>query len=535
MLLHHYLTNTESPTPYWTRDSFMQELNNLGFPTQLRKIALINGSGIGTQLGNFGAMDLHLGVQPTILTRVLLGGIYFIGFKSLVMKVVKSIAQAAGVNIELTKTIDTQAWYTAGYNGRNQVFHGELLGWLVKRTRYASTFSNSIGLDNSMGGYYNAQQQIADGFKEGFPSYIKPFFKPTIFTLLPTHSFIPAKSSLAVTNGSNFGEDFSNRNLVTTTETPFDSYFTPNTNEDHVSLTDCSAKWLTKEIDNQPQAPVGVKYTISGSDQFCTSGTYSIPGLPAGTTVAWSANPNIVSISTTNNVATLNRLNNGTISLTATVSSACGNVPLPSKLVTVGSKLSGYIQGHDMCTNSAGAVFSISPVAGATDYQWAIYPNPQNFSINGNGGSYVDVSNWTSPGGYSMTVTITTPCGTVGDEYSFAVIRNDPMKNCNTGGGSDSFSYYPNPAGNSMTITTSSASTPSADVTPTSSTSSTSNTKQWPFSYKIYNKTGKVLKQGSSAKGEDVMVDTRDLLSDNYFLHVLIGKQEIQKQIVIQH
>lgn len=117
MLLHHYLTNTESPAPYWTRNNFMQELNNLGFPTQLRKIALINGSGNGTQLGNFGAMDLHLGVQPTILTRVIVGvGVYFIPFKSLVMKIVKSIAQAAGVNIELTKTIDAQAWYTPGYN-----------------------------------------------------------------------------------------------------------------------------------------------------------------------------------------------------------------------------------------------------------------------------------------------------------------------------------------------------------------------------------------------------------------------------------
>lgn len=318
-------------------------------------------------------MDLHLGVQPTILTRVLLGGIYFIGYRTFVMKIVKSIAQAAGVNIELAKTIDAQAWYTPGYNGRNQVFHGELLRWLVKRTRYASTFSNSIGLDNSMGGYYNAQQQIADGFKEGFPSYIKPFFKPKIFTLLPTHSFIPAKSPLAVTNGSNFGENFSTRNLVTTTETPFDSYFTPDVNEDHVSLTDCSAKWLTKEIDGQPQAPVGVKYIISGSSTFCTSSstsTYLVPGLPSSTTVIWSTTGNItISGSNTANPVTISGTN-GYGTLFATVAGTCGNVALTPKQITISTQPNpSPIQGpYSMCPGDA-QYFSVQAVNGST-YTW---------------------------------------------------------------------------------------------------------------------------------------------------------------------
>lgn len=38
MLLHHYSTGAESPTPNSFRNSFMQDLNTLGYPSQLRKM-----------------------------------------------------------------------------------------------------------------------------------------------------------------------------------------------------------------------------------------------------------------------------------------------------------------------------------------------------------------------------------------------------------------------------------------------------------------------------------------------------------------
>jgi len=326
MLLHHYSTSAESPTPYYTRNNFMQELNNLGFPSQLRKVALINGAGNGLTQGSFGDLALHMAAQPTTLTRIIGGVVVLSPVKTLFFLAIKLFVGAAA---NLNNTINLYTYFTPGYNGRNKVFSGSVLALFLKRERYARTFGNSIGLDNTSGGFYNAQQQIADGFTAGFTGSIRLAAKPKIYTIIPNHSFIPAKSSLAITNGSNFGEDFSTRNLVTTTETPFDSYFTPDANQDHVSLTDCSAKWLTKEIDNQPQSPVisSIKYAITGSSSICSSSQYSVSNLPAGANVNWTVSPaNSVNINVSNNVATLTPTGNASITLSAAFATICGTI-----------------------------------------------------------------------------------------------------------------------------------------------------------------------------------------------------------------
>ncbi|MEJ7820685.1 MAG: S8 family serine peptidase [Chitinophagaceae bacterium] len=66
--------------------------------------------------------------------------------------------------------------------------------------------------------------------------------------------------------------------------------------------------------------------TISGDNSFCTSSNnYSIPNLPSGATVTWSANPtNVVNITCpTCPQTTLTVVNDGIVNLTATIS-ACG-------------------------------------------------------------------------------------------------------------------------------------------------------------------------------------------------------------------
>ncbi len=57
--------------------------------------------------------------------------------------------------------------------------------------------------------------------------------------------------------GSNvLDEVIGNRNRVCTGETPFDSYFAPQENQEHISLTKENVAWLTKEIEGNPQLPV---------------------------------------------------------------------------------------------------------------------------------------------------------------------------------------------------------------------------------------------------------------------------------------
>lgn len=165
MLLHHYSTSTESPTPYYTRNNFMQELNNLGFPSQLRKIALINGAGNGLAQGSFGDLALHIAAQPTTLTRIVGAGFtILVPVKTLFFLAIKLFVGGAA---NLNNSINLYTYFTPGYNGRNKVFSGSVLALFLRRDRYAKTFANSSGLDNASGGFYNAQQQIADGFAAG--------------------------------------------------------------------------------------------------------------------------------------------------------------------------------------------------------------------------------------------------------------------------------------------------------------------------------------------------------------------------------
>ncbi len=66
-------------------------------------------------------------------------------------------------------------------------------------------------------------------------------------------------------------------------------------------------------------------FLISGSNTICTSGSFSIPGLPTGASVAWTVSPsNIADLSCTNCLfPSLTKVNNGKVMLTATVTNAC--------------------------------------------------------------------------------------------------------------------------------------------------------------------------------------------------------------------
>ncbi|WP_299291991.1 T9SS type A sorting domain-containing protein [uncultured Mucilaginibacter sp.] len=527
MLLHHYLTGNETPTPYSTRNTFMQELNTLGYPTQLRKIALINGAGNGLTQGNFGGLALHMAAQPTTIVRILSGAAaIFIPVKTLFLVAIKIFTGGvAAVN----NTIDLNTYFTPGTNGRNKVFSGSVLALFLRRDRYSKTLANSIGLDNSAGGFYNAQQQIADGFTVGFTGSKRLFVKPKIYTIIPNHSFIPAKSSLAVTNGSNYGEDFSNRNLVTSAETPFNSYFTPNANEIHVSLTACSAQWLSNEIDNRPQAPViSTKYAITGSNSICNSQNYTVNGTSTGN-ITWTASPsNLANITISNNVATLTPTGNGAISLSAVVPTACGNVTV-SYPVTISTSptvtsISATMSGSCRSGGYQDWLLQATPSnPNATNWRWTASNLSSGSTITfqspNSSSTYATVH-----GGGGANITYTDPCG---NTATSGVTIYSP---CGTG---SRVASYPNPADQQMTVdyqTASDSSNPAA-TSDASTQSKTLNT----FSVELYNDKGKVLKSGKSANGKGVVLNTADILNGNYFLHVKDGKELIEKQVIIQH
>ena len=85
-------------------------------------------------------------------------------------------------------------------------------------------------------------------------------------------------------------------------------------------------------------APFTGNFNIVGSSGLCTSGVYSVSGLPTGSTITWSSsNTSIASLSAPSNTqVTANMVSNGTFTLTATVQNPCGQMLVLSKVISVG-------------------------------------------------------------------------------------------------------------------------------------------------------------------------------------------------------
>lgn len=117
--------------------------------------------------------------------------------------------------------------------------------------------------------------------------------------------------------------------------------------------------------------------SISGDAEVCsTSNAYTVNNLPLGASVTWSATPNnIVNINCTScTQTTLTKLNDGIITLSANVTTNCGNFTINAGQISVGSPRAADIVGMDPSTYfSAGQIVTLSVNESALAYNWDIY------------------------------------------------------------------------------------------------------------------------------------------------------------------
>ncbi len=130
----------------------------------------------------------------------------------------------------------------------------------------------------------------------------------------PTHGFIPTKSALAYTGSNVLDEVIGTKDRVCSGETPFDSYFAPKRNEEHIFLTPENVDWLTGEINRNPQEvstylPTNVRLVASaGHNDAVCYGQYSTFSTSLGAScvnqnISWSVSSNLKIIE--NNNATI--------------------------------------------------------------------------------------------------------------------------------------------------------------------------------------------------------------------------------------
>lgn len=169
----------------------------------------------------------------------------------------------------------------------------------------------------------------------------------------------------------------------------------------------------------QNDGPVCTNSQVQLSASFISGATYSWTG-PNGYTASGS-NPTITNTQTTHA---------GTYYVTASVNGCNSNSGSTSVVVITPPPSPGTISGNSsVCGNSTGNAYSISPVEGATSYNWTL---PAGSSFSSNTGTSVTVTAGTTSG--NISVAASNSCGSSSPSSTLITITSG-------GSGSQTFSY----------------------------------------------------------------------------------------------
>lgn len=333
--------------------------NSNGYPVNLRKIALVNGSLSGkktfaingTVSGDFGIQsDQRLNVRGFIHTfwwdnlvaALEAYNLPSYGSSGMISRKFRFLSTSSGYNQTITNM---------NSRGSMDVIPGGCFpAWDLLHSAILGTNVHAI-------------------WNSGWPSFewLKINWESRTNGLV--HSFIPSFSALGIKNPDQDWSQPLNRNLVCSNETPFDSYFGYDYNTQHTSF-DCeSVNWLLKELDGVPQAPwYPIKFNVINGDSYvCISSNknFNINSCDVPSTPTWSVSSNLQIISSTSYSLTVSGLSNGSGIITATFT----NGQSISKSITVGTPT---IQGwYNSPTNSSEPLKPYSRFQ--TDYNDACY------------------------------------------------------------------------------------------------------------------------------------------------------------------
>jgi hypothetical protein len=296
-----------------THNSFMAELDNMGWPVQSRNVAISNGKCTGeAQFANYtkmlsiyGAGSLGSYWQNLSYSLLLaLGGntAGVIATNATIPIINLSLQLQSPLSHVTTRGalyFDFGAWSVPS-GSTQRIYQGDIyvkreLFWgLLNITSYilkchSNSSSEMLPLDNAPGGRYDIEQ-FGINIDNVNAALHQQFFN-WVNASVPQRSFcfIPTVSSLALANPQQ--NLFANVCNTATCLKPaaISDFYAPPNDEIHVSYTQASTNWI---LNAQNPAQVcelictnGV--TLTGPDLICTSGTYTLNNMPVNGTAVW--------------------------------------------------------------------------------------------------------------------------------------------------------------------------------------------------------------------------------------------------------
>ncbi len=371
--------------------------NSNGYPQNLRKVAIVNGSLDGTKVGVAGEEDFRIH-----------------GFVNQLWWDVKVVE------------MNTNYMPNTGSNGQVARFWREL-----KPLRTASYTNNNPrgSLDIVPGGLFNSEDEIHSAvigagvgisdwsnglnFQELALAYYLGIWGDHFEsrTNKEVHSFIPTVSALGFNNPNFNWSQKLDRNLVCSGEIPFDSYFGPKVNERHTSFTEESVNWLLLELAGNPQVP---NYPLSpnklnGSEQVCGLETFTFDNCSTPSPVtSWEVSYNLQIVSSNDNSVTVNLISTNSTG-GGWIKATFGNGKVIQRNIWLGVPSTISELSHVAvfgCTMGEINAQQSSDIEGVYQYEWIIsggkvvIPNVNSSTYNGISTVFVDPID----GNYGMTV-----------------------------------------------------------------------------------------------------------------------------------
>ncbi|MBC2846539.1 T9SS type A sorting domain-containing protein [Winogradskyella flava] len=404
-----------------------------GYPQNLRKIAIVNGSLNGINLGREGTEDFRIhGFADQLWwdTKIAEMNTKYMPKSgqhqqlARLWRLFKPLRTASYTNINPNGSMDN---VPGGYYNSEDQIHAAVMG----DNPDIFGFNNGISFGNVLGAYGFALLGIhGDHFESRTNKKI--------------HSFIPTVSALGFYNSDfNWGNSL-NRNLLCDNEIPFDSYFGPSRNERHTSFTKASKDWLLEELAENPQDPHFPfdARRLSGSSSLCyfEVETYSFDECKVpGDVVNWEVSNSLQMLDNTGTTITVKATN---LSSVGWIKATFNNGIEIIKDLSLGAQRP-IIYGEDgeqeatfsFCTDHYGNINFTTP-SSALEWDWNIVSGDFNMLATNNRAQFFSYR----PTSGIVTVRARGNCGW--SVPTFLVIQ---FTNCSDDGGFTNFRVAQNP------------------------------------------------------------------------------------------
>lgn len=501
MLAHHHSTNSSTPMPHAYRNQFLANLAAVGeYPQQCRKVAIINGVNTGGTNTNITPNSTMLGI--TVKRRGIAGLC-----NDLICKRIEWVCKStsnSGSNL-------VNQMYTAV-----PILNYSLLQFPVPQNKYAgpspldnapgSTFVDIFGNDPgevNQGKFTNLLRQ-AMYLLTGSPltSFNQQINR---FTIVPSYHSADLRYPV-----KNIYSNWSNDYLCG--KTPFNFVYAAPENQVHADRNNTNLQYFENEIRcNVNALPVFISDLIMPL-QVCNSEVAYIEQCNNNTayTYTWvSSNSNILQIQGTGRQVTLNRIADGVVTVSVTIT-GCGVNITKQKTVNVGSPIPDgiYFDPEDpLCINEryprgVKNAYVLNPVPGTT-YEWRV-----NNIVRGSGNPHLSIIHSNCVIGTNTVSVRSFRCGI----WSAEKLATFEAEWCEPGG-FRMYSVSPNPSYGNVSIESKSTKTINE--------------------IRIKDKLGNVKLSRKSVKGtKKTLLDLSLLPADIYFIEIFDGKEWHTEKVI---